>query len=171
MTSKKNSIHTNLYPKIIFFSLLIIFSSTFISCDSNNGLNQVLPSVPLTNVVVNMDYPDYFDLQIDGQAVLIKEYAGNKVGYKGHGIIIIRTFDNVYKAWDATSTYDYNATLSIKGAFATCPESGIKYELYNGTPHKKSTDTSDEFQGTSSLQEYYCRKISGNKLRITDKRY
>lgn len=171
MTSKKNSIHTNSYSKIIFFSLLIIFSSTFISCDSNNGLNQVLPSVPLTDVRISLDDPKYFDLQIDGQAVFVNEHAGRKVGYREHGIIVIRTFENVYKAWDATSTYDFNATLSIKGAFAICPESGIEYELYYGTPHKTSSDDSENLKGTSSLQEYYCRKISGNKLRITDKQY
>lgn len=163
--------HMKFYSKIVFFSLLIFFSTIIISCDSNNDFRQVLPYVPLTNIDVNLDYPDYFDLQLDGQAILIKEYRGEKVGYKGHGIIVIRTFEKEYRAWDATSTYDFNVTLLVKGAFATCPESSIKYELYNGTPHKQSSDNSETLKGTPALQEYYCKKISTNKLRISNKRY
>jgi len=160
-----------LYSKIVFFSLLIIFFPIIISCDNDTNLYKVLPYVPETNFRVNLNYPDYFDLQIDGQAVLIKEYAGKKLGYKGHGIIVIRTFENEYKAWDATSTYDFNATLTINGAFATCPESSIEYELYNGTPHKTSSEDIKPLKGTPSLQEYYCRKISSNTLRVSNKRY
>ena len=159
------------YSKVTFFSLLIIFSSIIISCDSNTDLYKVLPDIPETDIIVNLDYSDNFCLQNTGEAKIIPSYAGKKIGYKGHGIIVIRTYENEYKAWDATSTYDFNIALTTDGALAKCPESLIEYELYTGTPHKQSSIDTESLKGISSLQEYYCRKISTNTLRISNKRH
>lgn len=159
----------NSYSKIIFFSLLIIVSSLFISCDNDNGVNQVLPYVPRTNVSINLDDPKFYDLQSPNQAVVAKQYNGATIGYKGHGIIVIKAFDNDYRAWDATSTYDYNEILDVDGAVGTCPESGIKYNLINGVPLENSKSKTTQKEKIYPLQPYRCRKISANKLVITDR--
>lgn len=169
MKSIFNHTYIKSYPKIIFFSLVILFSHVFISCDSDTNLNQVLPYVPPTNITINLDYPNFFDLQTTGEAVLIKEYLGVKVGYKGHGIIVIKVFDGEYKAWDASSTYDFNTTLTVKGSLGTCPKSDIEYNLLNGIPFEKDGDKNKTIKEVSPLQPYYCKKISENKLKISDK--
>ncbi len=157
----------NPYSKITFFSLLIIISSIFISCDSDNGINKVLPYVPRTDITINLDDPKYYDLQNPNHAVIITQYNGKTVGYEGHGIIIIKAFENDYRAWDATSTYNNNKVLIIDGAIGICPNSGIKYNLINGVP-LEDNNTKQQWK-VYPLQPYRCKKMSFNKLVISDK--
>lgn len=136
------------------------------SCDDDNERKLIFPYLPNTNISIDLNDPKFFDLNSAGQAIVINDYLGRKVGYKDNGIIVIKVYDgdDGYKAWDATSTADRESKLQIDGSVGICPKSGIKYNLMNGSPLEEKDKSSSV--KVHSLQRYRCYVNASGKIKI-----
>jgi len=127
--------------KIRFFFIYSLIVFLPVSCERNK--NDVIPDV---YVEFTIDIFDYQALESIAGSVVVdendmriidREYAG---GFDGNGIIIYRSMENEFMAYDRTCPHDYAVNgLSIKVNVdftrAVCPKCSTYYELFSfGTP-------------------------------------
>lgn len=127
--------------KIRIFFIAPLIACLLTSCDRDR--NDVIPDVLVDFTIDILDYPD---LQaITGSALAGKDdpriidsrYAG---GYNDNGIIIYRSMENEFLAYDRTCPHDYAeneqiARVNIDFTQAVCPQCSTFYSLFSfGTP-------------------------------------
>ena len=113
--------------KVLIFCILATVWP-FVSCQ--NPDDNV---VPWTEVKVRINTLDarYIDLQsVNGRVVVEHQ------GYGGNGIIVYRSSETIFNAFDCTCTYEQSDTCAVipddgNIAGAVCPVCGSKYELVN----------------------------------------
>ncbi len=113
--------------KVLTFCILAT-AATCVSC-----FNEDDDVVPWTEVKVRINTLDakYIDLQsVSGRTIVKNE------GYGGNGIIVYRSTESIFNAYDCTCTYEVSDTCAVvldEGniAGAVCPICGSKFELVN----------------------------------------
>ncbi|MDB4921173.1 hypothetical protein [Mucilaginibacter sp.] len=122
------------------FLLLIVIPLAFLSCGKQG---DAVPSVPV-NFQASLFDPRILPLNASGGYVVIS-------GYGVAGLILYRTPDRRYVAYDRCSSYQPQnkcaVTIDGSGFTATDPCSGSKFSLTDGTPVKAPA--------TKSLRAYY----------------
>ena len=113
--------------KVLTFCILAT-SAVFVSC--RNLDDNVVPWVEV-KVQINTLDAKYIDLQNVNGRVMVKNQ-----GYGGNGIIVYRSAESVFNAYDCTCTYEQSDTCAVmfdEGniAGAVCPVCGSKFELVN----------------------------------------
>ena len=113
--------------KVLIFCVLAI-SMVFVSCI--NPDDDVVPWVEV-RVRINTLDAKYIDLQSVSGRVIV-----NDAGYGGNGIIVYRSSESIFNAFDRTCTYEVSDTCAVEFdenniAGAACPICGSKYELVN----------------------------------------
>ncbi len=152
--------------KIVFF-LIIGIASFLFSCEENSDVGCRLPYVRVNFSVDVLNTPE---LQTPLNPKYIGSSTGKKVGYKGHGIYVIRISNTEFRAFDASCTYrDTNIPHSeIKPhleladkqkVVVICPECKSKYSLIDGSVQSGNS--------RCPLTEYRTR-FSGNTLWISN---
>lgn len=119
--------------KLVIFSLSTLL---FFSCsknDDNNSNCNFLFNVGV-NASLNLDFPEYNDLNFIGSSIYVPDY-GNK------GLIITNTGTG-YMAFDAADpnhTPNTCSTLTISTGIGTCGcDDENKYSLFTGQPLENS---------------------------------
>jgi len=139
--------------KKLFFILISIV--LVVSCKEPE-YNDLLPNVTV-NFTVNMNLPQYSDLQIPGT---YKESPSN-IGVKG---IIIYNFNNTYKAFDlacphlavsSCSKMEFDGSLFLK-----CLCDDTTFSIYDGSPQSNGA--------SNWAREYKVQVLGGNRLQITN---
>lgn len=113
--------------KVLTFCILAT-AAACVSC-----FNEDDDVVPWTEVKVRINTLDakYIDLQsVSGRTIVKNE------GYGGNGIIVYRSTESIFNAYDCTCTYEVSDTCAVvldEGniAGAVCPICGSKFELVN----------------------------------------
>lgn len=125
--------------KVIYFSLLILFSSLFLGCAKDLKRNTVIPYTPV-DTRINLGWADYSDLNFPNRPVYIlySTPAGKPLGYNGNGIIVMQTDLDEYKCYDATCPKCIDADTHIEitagEQIARCPTCGTQFFLPYGIP-------------------------------------
>ncbi len=131
-----------LKPKITVFIIFLLFASFLISCSKNK--NDVIPDVYI-DFYISLNDPQFFNLTAPLNYVYVNASTNNMgskaAGYDNNGIIIFRSQEYEFLAFDRTCPYDYSVNgLSVQVnaedmIYAVCPECKSKYALPNfGTP-------------------------------------
>lgn len=112
----------------VFIFCVLATSAAFVSCQ--NPDDNVVPWVEV-NVRVNTLDARYVDLQNVNGRIVVKNQ-----GYGNNGIIVFRSSEDVFNAFDCTCTYEQSDTCAVvldEGniAGAICPVCGSKFELVN----------------------------------------
>lgn len=136
----------------------VILFLTLASCSNNSNEDEnckFLLDIGI-NVVVNLNLPQYSQLQFAGNSVYVSN-AGNG------GILIASTGANFF-AWDAADPNHAQSSCSVlvnSGLNATCGcEDENEYSLINGLPLNNS-------ELRCSLRNYRV-EVSGNTLLISN---
>ncbi len=127
--------------KIIVFFLIILLPCLLMSCAKNK--NDVVPTV-YVNFSISLNDPQFYNLLSPLTFAYVNSGTNNlgpsAAGYDGNGIIVFRTMEDEFCAYDRTCPYDYevnNKSVKVNAdmIYATCPDCGTKYALTaNGTP-------------------------------------
>ncbi len=153
--------------KILFFSILTL-TFIFFSCEKEYERLHPIPNIRVNFSVNTLNHPE---LQTIGTPKYIISANGKKVGYKGHGIYLMRTSKNEIKAFDASCTYigagenhtEVKQHLTPRKGLPThvfCTECGSIFDLFYGNATKES-------KATIPLREYKT-SISGNVIRVSN---
>ena len=130
-----------LKPKITVFIISFLFTCFLISCSKEK--NDVIPDVYI-DFYISLNDPLFFDLAVPLNSVYVNASTNNMgskaAGYDNNGIIIFRSQEYEFLAFDRTCPHDYAVNgLSIQVnkdmIYALCSECKSKYALPNfGTP-------------------------------------
>jgi len=127
--------------KIRYFLIAPIILCTMVSCERNK--NDVIPDEIVDFSIDILDFPDL--QSITGSAavdkndarIIDRRYAG---GFDDNGIIIYRSMEDEFLAYDRTCPHDYavnglSVKVNIDFTQAVCPRCSTRYELFSfGTP-------------------------------------
>jgi nitrite reductase/ring-hydroxylating ferredoxin subunit len=115
---------------LLYFFLFLLLSSFFSACSDSKSVDDIVPNWHI-NATIHLDY--HSELNSVGNALYFDEIGGSTVGYKNHGIFIIK-LNSGYAAYDATCTHDVDADdpLELEGIFAECPICESKFNLMDG---------------------------------------
>ena len=150
-------------------SLFLLFSFVLLTACSGNSVDnpncRFLLDIQFKPVTINMNLPEYNQLQFDLQSVYVRD-AGNG------GIIVINAVTS-YLAWDAS---DPNHTpngcvLKASGVNATCECSDKNtYSLINGQPlgHLLSNGDIEPDSGLLCGLKFYRVEQNDNNLLISN---
>jgi len=145
---------TNKLDIITMRKLLLLFVIiTIFSCEKNET-NDLLPDVPV-NVTINLDLPQYQDLQI------ATGWAETNGGIKG--ILVLNTgLTPTYKAFDrACPNNDCSSPMTFDGSLRMkCPCDDSEYSILDGSPQ---TSGNSHF-----AREYKVNEINPSTLIITN---
>jgi len=125
--------------RYFFIPSLVVF--LLVSCERNK--NDVIPDVIVDFTIDILDYPSL--QSVTGSAVIDKSdtripdrrYAG---GFEDNGVIIYRSMENEFLAYDRTCPHDYAVNslitkVNVDFTQAICPKCSTHYELFSfGTP-------------------------------------
>ncbi|MCO5945338.1 MULTISPECIES: hypothetical protein [Mucilaginibacter] len=132
--------------------LLLLVPIVFLSCGKSGN---VVPSVPV-NFTASLFDPRIAPLNASGGYVVIS-------GYGVAGLILYRTADRRYVAYDRCSSYQPEKHCAVNvdesGFTATDPCSGSKFSLADGTPVKAPA--------TKSLRSYYVT-VSASEIYVSN---
>jgi nitrite reductase/ring-hydroxylating ferredoxin subunit len=127
--------------KIIVFFLIISLQSFLVSCKKSKY--DVIPSV-VVDFTINLNDPLFFNLLSPFTFVYVDQTTNNwgqySAGYDNNGIIVFRSTEDEFYAYDRTCPYDYEVNhksvkINADMIYATCPNCGTTYALSaNGTP-------------------------------------
>jgi len=129
-------------PKITVFILFFTITLSLLSCKKEK--NDVIPDV-YVDFYISLSDPLFFDLAVPLNFVYVNASTNNlgskAAGYDNNGIIIFRSQEYEFLAFDRTCPHDYAVnSLSVQVnvedmLYAVCPECKSKYALPNfGTP-------------------------------------
>ncbi len=150
--------------KIAKFLLPFLFSLIF-SCSSDN---EVFHPVPTIRFGVSVSIISTPNLQSLGTPAYFGSASGERLGYNGHGIYVVQSGQNTYRAFDASCTYvsstenhveiEKHLTFSEDNpAIVECSVCKSQFELLNGTGVKGPAQY--------ELREYQTQ-TNGTTLRI-----
>jgi len=137
--------------KIFFcFTLIVIFSCT------NEENTSPIPEISINVLIPLQSYPL---LQTIGNAVYFASFNGQSLGYRGHGIYIIKTESNIYRAFDATCSNNPDVTthVELKTNGYECPTCNSFFELFTGSVVKNPA--------SYPLKEYNAI-LSGQNIQV-----
>lgn len=150
--------------KIVIF-LIISGGLTLFSCSENT---KMLSPIPYVRVNFSLNILNIPELQIPLSAKYIANTTGKKVGYKGHGIYIIKINDTEFRAFDASCTYSYQNTSDAE--LSTHLEMGKKQKILVFCPKCKSKFSLVDGSVQSGVARFplkeYRTRFSGNTLRV-----
>lgn len=155
--------------KIILFSLLTLLFWGILSCNDDLKKNHTIPYTPV-DTRINLSYADFQDLNFIGRPVYLTYSVptAKPLGYRGNGIIVIKTGESEYKCYDATCPNCVEADTHIeitKGEqVAECPTCQTRFFLPYGVPLDPE-DEQTEPVTVAPLQAYPV-SIAGNILII-----
>jgi hypothetical protein len=140
--------------------LLSILSLSLFSCGNDDEANRIdNPFLldPLVNITLNLNLPEYNNLNFPGGSIIIQQQ-----GLKG--VVVYNLNNDLFTAFDITDPNHAPNNCSrmiINGVEATCPcqEDSNEYNILTGQ-HKTEPDL-------YPMQMYRIEKI-GNTLRITN---
>lgn len=129
-------------PKLIVFLLIISLPLFLVSCKKNK--NDVIPT-EYVYFSIDLNDPLFFNLQSPFTYAYIDRNTNNwgqpAAGYDNNGIIVFRSSEEEFYAYDRTCPHDYEVNKKsvkvnvVDMIYAVCPECGTKYALTaNGTP-------------------------------------
>lgn len=121
------------FSKLRIFFLIFVVSVYIAACNKDN--KNIIPDT-LTDFVIYLDDPMFIDLNAIGNSVLVdSSYRGNaSAGYNNHGIIVYRTGQNEFYAFDRTCTFEEQLNEAVDldvptDLTAKCPNCGSVYVL------------------------------------------
>jgi nitrite reductase/ring-hydroxylating ferredoxin subunit len=130
-----------LKSKIINILIIVLTAVSLSSCKKNK--NDVIPDVTV-DFTINLNDAEFFDLNAIGNSKIVTSATNNwgiySAGYDDNGIIVYRSFEDEFNAYDRTCPFDYAVNgLSIKVnvdfTIAICPRCSTNYALSAfGTP-------------------------------------
>jgi hypothetical protein len=131
-----------LRPKITFFIIISLFAFVSLSCQKEK--NDVIPDV-YVDFYISLNDPQFFSLTAPLNYAYVNASTNNMgskaAGYDNNGIIVFRSQEYEFLAFDRTCPYDFAVNaISVKVnvedmLYAVCPECKSKYALPNfGTP-------------------------------------
>jgi hypothetical protein len=125
--------------KIHLFIIPILFLTLFSSCKPEEV--HPIPDIYMNFTINLMDDPEFFFLQTQGNAAIIRSYSigALSLGYNDNGIIIYNSGFYEFMAFDATCPYDLPQNVAVDiseiSGVATCPVCGSQYVFTSmGTP-------------------------------------
>lgn len=147
----------------IFF--IALSAIVFFSCEKNGGQITTIPNVRVNFSVNILNTPE---LQTPLQPKYVGYANGKKVGYKGHGIYLIKINSNEFRAFDASCTFQNNTQAHYEiqehlvqkaqnPMLVSCPKCKSTFNLLDG-----NIQTGIARQ---ALKEYKVA-VSANTLRI-----
>jgi nitrite reductase/ring-hydroxylating ferredoxin subunit len=128
--------------KIIVFFLIISLQPFLVSCKKSKY--DVIPTV-VVDFSINLNDPLFINLLSPFTYVYVDQTTNNwgqySAGYNNNGIIVFRSTEDEFYAYDRTCPYDYEVTQknakvnAVDMIYAVCPECGTEYALTaNGSP-------------------------------------
>jgi nitrite reductase/ring-hydroxylating ferredoxin subunit len=130
-----------LKSKIINILIIVLTAVSLSSCKKNK--NDIIPDVTV-DFTINLNDPEFFDLNAIGNSKIVTSATNNwgiySAGYDDNGIIVYRSFEDEFNAYDRTCPHDFAVNgLSIKVnvdfTIAICPRCSTNYALSAfGTP-------------------------------------
>jgi hypothetical protein len=128
--------------KIIVFFLIISLQPFLVSCKKSKY--DVIPAV-VVDFSINLNDPLFINLLSPFTYVYVDQTTNNwgqySAGYNNNGIIVFRSTEDEFYAYDRTCPYDYEVNKknvrvdAVDMIYAVCPECGTKYALTaNGSP-------------------------------------
>lgn len=155
--------------KILIFLLFSAYWSIIISCTDKLHDEHVIPYTPI-DTRIELWMPDFQDLKIQNYPVYVRYSTpkGEPLGYRGNGIIVLKTGSQEYKCYDATCTNcpDADSHIEIKKGdpVAFCPTCHTEFFLPYGSPLDNENNESENLK-IYPLREYPVI-ISNNTLII-----
>lgn len=133
----------------------ILFFFTLVQCSDNRVDNQCFPFIAV-NETVNLDFPQYINLQVPGG------WAYAPGGFQG--LVIYNIDGNFFKAYDRLCPGENPSSCSqmvvSNNLRLLCPCDDSEYNILNGAP---LTDGK-----TCFVKEYLVENLNGSVLRITN---
>lgn len=131
--------------------LFLLSTLLFLSCTTNGDANDCFPFIAI-NETVNLDLPQFIDLQVTGG------HTSTQIGERN--ILIIRRSSN-FQAFDLQCPeQNCSQPMNFDGLNMICPCNDHKYNSLNGSP---SSDNTSCF-----AKEYLVQNLSNSILRITN---
>lgn len=133
--------------RIAFF----LFLTSFLSCSSSGNNNDCFPFINI-NETVNLDLPEFIDLQVPGG------FASTRLG--GRNILLIRRNSN-FQAFDLQCPEDScSSPMSFDGLKLICSCNQEEYNSLNGAPLTSGA--------SCFAKEYSVENLNGSILRISN---
>lgn len=147
----------------IFF--IAISAIVFFSCEKNDGQITAIPNIRVNFSVNILNTPE---LQTPLQPKYFGDANGEKMGYKGHGVYIVKINSNEFRAFDASCTFQNNMEAHSEieehlvqkvqnPMLVSCPKCKSTFNLLDGN---RQTGIAQQ-----ALKEYKVA-VSANTLRI-----
>lgn len=116
--------------KHISSCVLLILLLSYLGC-SNEFIDGEIPPAAFNDIFINLDLPQYSDLNIDGGHILLNEGV--------RGIILYRVNASQYNAFERNCSYEPStacATVELhsSGLFLDDPCCGSSFSLQDGAP-------------------------------------
>jgi nitrite reductase/ring-hydroxylating ferredoxin subunit len=127
--------------KIVIF--LILLASTVLLTSCKKSKYDVIPDV-YVDFTMDLNDPEFFVLNAIGNSVVITSTTNNwgprAAGYDNNGIIVYKSYEDEFNAYDRTCPYDYavnglSTKINVDFTIALCPRCSTTYALSAfGTP-------------------------------------
>lgn len=146
-----------MFSKLIKILLIISSIILLLKCSSDDkDVRSVIPPISFSIQISLQSNPR---LQIIGNSVYFSHYQGTNLGYRNHGIYVIKTGDSQYRSFDASCTYDpdTNEHIAISGTGYKCPTCNSQFELFTGSVVKEPANI--------ALREY-STNLSETHVRV-----
>lgn len=156
--------------KITIFLYICFYMLTNWGCDEKIsekwGDKHIIPYVSIYTQI-DLKIGGESKLQVPGQPIYLNtsQPNGTPLGYKEHGIIVIRLNDTEFACWDATCTNctdlnSYMTTKDLSGEIAICPVCDKEFSLHYGA----AFNTTEKIYPLKS----YPITRQGNKLIVSN---
>lgn len=126
-----------LISNLAFFFLYSLIILSFVSCESEYNSPNVIPNVYI-NTKISTSRNPVLGSNSTGTVIILKDYIGRDIGYKGHGIIVTKMNSETYFAFDATCTNhgsDFSYPLIISNKLGVeCEYCNTIYDPISGLP-------------------------------------
>lgn len=136
-------------------AVYILFAILLLGCTNNGGNNDCTPFISV-NETVNLDLPQYINLQVPGG------WAYAPGGFQG--IIVYNINGNQFKAFDRLCPGQNLSSCSQmtvdSGLRIVCPCDQSEFNILNGSPLTQGV--------TCFAKEYLVENLNGTILRITN---
>ena len=143
--------------------ILLLLTFLLVSCRKEDRQRNPYLQEAKFSRTINLRLAEYNRLRIQGTAVLV-----DNVGLRG---IVVANIGNNFLAWDRACPSQALAecsqmTLESDNLFMLCPCTGVKYNLLNGYPQKKTS--SDNEKNTNYPMLNYQVVVQGDLLTISN---
>lgn len=135
--------------------LVLVILTVFLGCSNNDNNNDCVPFINV-NETINLDLPQFIDLQVPGGWAYAPGGHQGLILYNINGFQF-KAFDRICPGQDLNSCSQMNVDASLR---IICPCDDSEYNILNGAPLT---------EGASCFaKEYLVENISDSVLRITN---